>query len=96
MVFSIVKPFLHQMTLDKINIFGFDQKEWSAALLKEIDADQLPVQYGGTLTDLKASDPSKVSFFNQYNCTAAIFNFFYILIVYHWRRSAKKLLSKSC
>ncbi|EFX85496.1 hypothetical protein DAPPUDRAFT_300430 [Daphnia pulex] len=59
MVFSIVKPFLHQMTLDKINIFGFDKKEWSAALLKEIDAEQLPAQYGGTLTDLKASDPSK-------------------------------------
>lgn len=50
------------MTLDKINIFGFDKKEWSAALLKEIDAEQLPAQYGGTLTDLKASDPSKVSF----------------------------------
>ncbi|KAK4004697.1 SEC14-like protein 2 [Daphnia magna] len=50
-VFSMVKPFLHQVTLDKISVFGFDKNEWSAALLKEIDADQLPVYYGGTMTD---------------------------------------------
>lgn len=74
MVFSIVKPFLHQMTLDKINIFGFDQKEWSAALLKEIDAEQLPAQYGGTLTDLKASDSSKVSFLINIIVLTATFN----------------------
>ena len=46
----MVKPFLHQITLEKISVFGFDKKEWSAALLKEIDADQLPVQYGGTMS----------------------------------------------
>jgi len=62
MVFALVKPFLHQMTLDKISVFGFDKKEWSVALLKEIDADQLPVQYGGSMINLKADDPSKVSF----------------------------------
>ncbi|KAI9561268.1 hypothetical protein GHT06_012224 [Daphnia sinensis] len=50
-VFSMVKPFLHQVTLDKISVFGCDKDEWSAALLKEIDADQLPVYYGGTMTD---------------------------------------------
>ncbi|KZS17891.1 SEC14 protein 2 [Daphnia magna] len=50
-VFSMVKPFLHQATLDKISVFGFDRNEWSVALLKEIDADQLPVYYGGTMTD---------------------------------------------
>ncbi|XP_059350802.1 SEC14-like protein 2 [Daphnia carinata] len=50
-VFSMVKPFLHQSTLDKMSVFGFDKNEWSTALLKEIDADQLPVHYGGTMTD---------------------------------------------
>jgi hypothetical protein len=47
----MVKPFLHQVTLDKISVYGFDKNEWSAALLKEIDADQLPVYYGGTMVD---------------------------------------------
>ncbi|XP_046633859.1 SEC14-like protein 2 [Daphnia pulicaria] len=51
LVFNMVKPFLHPVTLDKISIFGFDKSEWTAALLKEIDADQLPVHYGGTMTD---------------------------------------------
>ncbi|XP_046460797.1 SEC14-like protein 2 [Daphnia pulex] len=55
-VFNMVKPFLHPVTLDKISVFGFDKSEWSAALLKEIDADQLPVHYGGTMTDSKG-DP---------------------------------------
>ncbi|EFX85378.1 hypothetical protein DAPPUDRAFT_222627 [Daphnia pulex] len=52
----MVKPFLHPVTLDKISVFGFDKSEWSAALLKEIDADQLPVHFGGTMTDSKG-DP---------------------------------------
>lgn len=56
----MVKPFLHQITLEKISVFGFDKKEWSAALLKEIDADQLPVQYGGTMIGSKADDPNPV------------------------------------
>ncbi|XP_046633880.1 SEC14-like protein 2 isoform X4 [Daphnia pulicaria] len=55
-VFNMVKPFLHPVTLDKISVFGFDKSEWSAALLKEIDADQLPVHFGGTMTDSKG-DP---------------------------------------
>jgi len=50
-VFNMVKPFLHPVTLDKISVFGSDKSEWSAALLKEIDADQLPVHFGGTMTD---------------------------------------------
>ena len=39
LVFNMVKPFLHPVTLDKISVFRFDKNEWSAALLKEIDAD---------------------------------------------------------
>ena len=52
----MVKPFLHQVTLDKISVYGFDKNEWSAALLKEINADQLPVCYGGTMVD-EGGDP---------------------------------------
>ena len=40
-MFNMVKPFLHPVTLDKISVFRFDKNEWSAALLKEIDADPL-------------------------------------------------------
>jgi hypothetical protein len=58
----MVKPFLNQVTLDKINVFGFDKNEWSAALLKDIDADQLPMHYGGTMIDADGDPkcPSKV------------------------------------
>ncbi|XP_046460982.1 SEC14-like protein 2 isoform X2 [Daphnia pulex] len=54
LVFAMVKPFLNPVTLEKISVLGFDRKEWSAALLKEMDANQLPVRYGGTM---KESDP---------------------------------------
>ena len=47
----MVKPFLHTVTLDKISVFGYEKSEWNAALLKEIDADQLPVHFGGTMMD---------------------------------------------
>ena len=65
----MVKPFLHQVTLDKISVFGFDKNEWSAALLKEIDADQLPVHYGGTMTDADGDPkrPSKVRTVKHYS-----------------------------
>ena len=69
-VFNTVKPFLHPVTLDKISVFGFDKNEWSAALLKEIDADQLPVHFGGTMTDSNG-DPK---------CSSLVINF----ITFHY------------
>jgi hypothetical protein len=53
---------LNKNTLDKIRIFGHDKEEWTKALLEEIDADQLPAYYGGTLTDPDGDPkcPSKV------------------------------------
>lgn len=51
MVFNVLRPFMHQATINKINIFGHDKREWLPAMLEEIDASQLPVLYGGTLTD---------------------------------------------
>jgi len=49
--FAIIKPLLDQVTIDKINVFGTDRVEWENALLEEIDADQLPINYGGTKAD---------------------------------------------
>jgi hypothetical protein len=61
-IFNIMKPFLHQATLDKIRIFGYDKEEWAAALLEEIEADNLPLYYGGTMVDPDGDPkcPSKV------------------------------------
>ena len=57
LLWNVIKPVLHKVTVDKVRIFGCDPNEWKAALLEEIEADQLPVIYGGTLTDPKDGDP---------------------------------------
>ena len=61
-LFNMLKPFLHQATTDKMKFFGTNKKEWSAALLEEIDADQLPAHYGGSMVDPDGDPkcPSKV------------------------------------
>lgn len=51
MAFALIKPFFSQETLNKFAVYGSNKKEWQAALLKEIEADQLPVHYGGTMAD---------------------------------------------
>ncbi|KAI9561274.1 hypothetical protein GHT06_012230 [Daphnia sinensis] len=51
MVYALIKPFLHECDVDKIKVYGRDKNEWLPALLEEIDADQLPAYYGGTMTD---------------------------------------------
>ncbi|XP_057372735.1 SEC14-like protein 2 [Daphnia carinata] len=48
---TMAKPFLHESDVPKIKIFGTNKNEWLPALLEEIDADQLPAHYGGTMTD---------------------------------------------
>jgi metal transporter CNNM len=47
----MLKPFIHERTRNKIQVFGHDEKEWKAALLKCVNAEELPVAYGGTKTD---------------------------------------------
>ena len=59
--FNLLKPFLKKSTIDKVMIFGYNQDEWKAALLEEIDANQLPVEYGGSVTD--PGGVPKVKFF---------------------------------
>ena len=49
--FAMLKPFIHERTRNKIQVFGHDEKEWKAALLKCVNAEELPVAYGGTKTD---------------------------------------------
>lgn len=51
LAFSMIKPFLHERTKKKIQIFGHDPKAWKAALLTTIDPEELPACYGGTMTD---------------------------------------------
>lgn len=38
-------------TLSKIQIYKADPAKWKEAVLELIPKDQLPAQYGGTLTD---------------------------------------------
>ena len=62
MLLAAILPFISASTADKFDIHGSDKKEWEAALLQEIEADQLPVFYGGTMIDPNGDPrcPSKV------------------------------------
>ncbi|XP_057372737.1 SEC14-like protein 2 [Daphnia carinata] len=62
MIYSISKSFIPECDALKIKLFGNNKNEWMPALLEEIDADQLPAHYGGTMTDPDGDPkcPSKV------------------------------------
>lgn len=47
----MLKPFFRKSTLSRVRLYGPEKEEWLAALLEEIDADQLPAFLGGTMTD---------------------------------------------
>ncbi|KDR20081.1 SEC14-like protein 2 isoform X2 [Zootermopsis nevadensis] len=49
--FSVVKNFLNEYTLQKIQIIASDPRKWQPLLLKLIESDQLPAHFGGTQTD---------------------------------------------
>ncbi len=68
-IYNILKPFVAQETQAKMRIFGCNKEEWKAALLEEIDADQLPAFYGGTMVDPDGDPkcPSKVKCFKLFN-----------------------------
>lgn len=46
--YNLIKPFLSEDTRKKIMVLGAN---WKEVLLKHISPDQLPVEYGGTMTD---------------------------------------------
>ncbi|KAG8036133.1 hypothetical protein G9C98_004713 [Cotesia typhae] len=49
--FSIAKKFMNEYTISKIQIYKADPPRWKNAILKVVSKDQLPVHFGGTLTD---------------------------------------------
>lgn len=49
--FNVVKRFLNDYTLGKIQIFKSDPKKWKPAILSNISPQNLPKHYGGELTD---------------------------------------------
>ncbi|XP_018372744.1 PREDICTED: SEC14-like protein 2 [Trachymyrmex cornetzi] len=49
--FTIIKKFMDDYTLSKIQIYKAEPSKWKAALFKLIPKDQLPAHYGGILTD---------------------------------------------
>ncbi|XP_046633856.1 SEC14-like protein 2 [Daphnia pulicaria] len=51
LLFAMLKPFIHERTRNKIKIFGHDEKEWKTAILEYVNVEELPVAYGGTMTD---------------------------------------------
>lgn len=50
-VFNIVKKFLDEYTLSKILIYKNEPKKWQAKLFDSVDPSQIPVYFGGTMTD---------------------------------------------
>uniref|UniRef100_A0A7N4PBE5 SEC14 like lipid binding 2 n=1 Tax=Sarcophilus harrisii TaxID=9305 RepID=A0A7N4PBE5_SARHA len=46
--YNLIKPFLSEDTRKKIMVLG---SNWKEVLLKHISPDQLPMDYGGTMTD---------------------------------------------
>ena len=51
LLYRLVKPFMDEVTKSKIQIYS-KRSQWEPALLELIEADQLPVRYGGTAPDL--------------------------------------------
>ncbi|XP_024940464.1 SEC14-like protein 2 isoform X2 [Cephus cinctus] len=51
LAFSVAKKFMNEYTLSKIQIYKADPSRWKHALLEVIPEDQIPVHFGGTLTD---------------------------------------------
>ncbi|XP_064211186.1 SEC14-like protein 3 [Tribolium castaneum] len=49
--FNVIKRFLNEYTLGKIQIFKNDPKKWKKAVLANIEPDNLPEHFGGTLAD---------------------------------------------
>lgn len=49
--FNIVRKFLDEYTISKIQIYNSNRKRWLPEVLKRVDAGQLPAHYGGELRD---------------------------------------------
>lgn len=49
--YAVIKNFLNDYTLKKMQIIKNDPRKWQPILLEIIERDQLPAHFGGTLTD---------------------------------------------
>lgn len=49
--YAVIKNFLNDYTLKKMQIIKSDPRKWQPILLEAIEHDQLPAHFGGTLTD---------------------------------------------
>lgn len=49
--FNIVKKFLNEYTIGKIQIFKSEPKKWKKVLVENIGAENLPAYFGGNLCD---------------------------------------------
>lgn len=60
--FNVIKRFLHENTLSKVQIYKAEPKKWKKILLSNIDEDNLPQYYGGSMVDPDGDPkcPSKV------------------------------------
>lgn len=55
MVWKMIKPFLHKMTIDKFRFLS--DKQMAPELLKIIAPENLPEPYGGTNTEFETLFP---------------------------------------
>lgn len=63
LAFSVVKNFLNDYTLSKIQIYKAEPAKWQPILLRQIPANNLPVHFGGDMIDPDGNPrcPSKVT-----------------------------------
>lgn len=48
---AILRPFMNEKTFNKFRIFNHDFNKWKSEIVKEVNPEQLPQQYGGTMVD---------------------------------------------
>jgi hypothetical protein len=49
-VVQLIRPLMTPETRKSLRLMGTNKKQWQTELLKEIDADQLTPEFGGTKT----------------------------------------------
>lgn len=50
-VLTLLKPILAPKTMAKIQCFGTDRSQWKEEILKQVEANQLRMQFGGDMKE---------------------------------------------
>lgn len=68
LAFNVVKGFMNEITISKIQIMDTNRNKWQKAILKQVPASQLPKHYGGEQVDPDGDPrcPSRVKAHVQY------------------------------